>query len=280
MKNICRTSIGVLLLCFGLSSISKTVSADTDFKPDEPPQHIAWLGYAFTPAALPKYYENTKIGYYNFDFGMKIDSIAAGVGDMYWAHGFNFGTKPGHSGQGLQYGYTGLQIAADGRRKAIFSLWGGSIDPANPHCVQGHELGAVASCIMPYQWETGHQYRFRIWATSGDTSKSKGTWWGVWVMDTTTQQETFIAKIQAPEHFDWMSSASGFVEYWGPIPDKCATKLPYSKATYYNVKAEKDGYTGQISSSIPPASFALCAPDFLRAATCSGGQCVIEVGGN
>jgi len=243
--------------------------------PSTPPQHIVELPYSINSNSLPKYWNGTQTGYYNFDYGVTVDAVSPNTQFMFWANHFYFKNRQGSGGQG----YTGLQQRAGGERVVIFSLWGATIDPSNTHCKQGEELGAVASCIMPYDWKVGHRYRFRLWEIEDARKPNADEWWGAWVMDTTNNKETFIAKLKVPGRLDWLKAAQSFVEYYGPLPNRCNTPLPYTKATFHPMSVDKNTYKGTPRAELAPASFAACASKFLHKKTCTpSGGCVIETG--
>ena len=248
-----------------VSSLSLLMGNALARNPDEPPQHILEIAYKDLPSPLPKYQSGSRTGFYNLDFFETIDKAdTTQIHDMFWASGFYF------SGHGGAYGYTGLQVAGVGDMKIIFSIWGATIDPANKNCNQGQEVGAVASCIMPYAWKVGTKYRFRIWATglSKDVKgATDGEWWSAFVLDTATNKETFIARLKVPADYNWIGTPQGFVEYFGALPDKCATAVPAATAIYGVLQTNAGNYSSQATTSAEDPGFAACATNLLVSAS-------------
>lgn len=99
-------------------------------------------------------------------------------------------------------GYMGLQKDATSK-KAIFSIWDadtqtmarGMVEP----CVRfGHE-GSGASCIKPFNWQAGREYKLRVWRI-GTPSPAGKEQWGGWVIDYATGEETLIGIIEVDNH--------------------------------------------------------------------------------
>jgi Domain of unknown function (DUF3472) len=274
MKGIHLRKFSIILIVAAWITSYLNVHAAPPRNPQDPPQHIVEIPYKFKSASLPTYWSGTQTGHYNFDYHVSIDKMSSGVNSMFWANHFYFGNRSGSGGQG----YTGLQILHNGDKTAIFSIWGATIDPSNSNCQQGHELGAVASCIMPYDWKVGHKYRFRIWEIEDARKPDEDEWWGAWVYDVNTDKETFIAKLKVPGNLKWLKSAVSFVEYFGPLPQKCDTKIPYSKATFSLLQADKNTFEGTPTAELSPSSYFACASKLLKKKTCTPKSgCVIEV---
>jgi hypothetical protein len=259
-RGIVTSVVRGVIAAASLSLLAGSTASAAPRQPDDPPQHIVEVAYPNIPNPLPQSYNGTKKGFYNVDFFMTVDKAdMTVVHDMYWASGFYFS---GNS----KYGYMGLQVGAPGNTKIIFSIWGASIDSANTACVQGQEVGAVASCTMPYAWKVGTKYRFRIWATGNSKDASgnvDGEWWSAFILDTATNQEKFIARLKVPMDYNWIGVPQGFVEYYGALPDKCKTKVPATTAIYGEAKMNNGAFSGQPMPIPEDPNFAACAANLL-----------------
>ena len=99
-------------------------------------------------------------------------------------------------------GYMGLQKDSSGK-KAIFSIWDadtqtlarGMVAPCQRF---GHE-GSGASCITPFNWQPGREYKLRVWRL-GSLSPAGKEQWGGWVIDYATGEETLIGIIEVDNH--------------------------------------------------------------------------------
>ncbi len=117
-----------------------------------------------------------------------IDPTPAGYS---WAHLFFF--KNGGIGD--------LSIQSQGKRNAdnsigkvvVFSIWNSTVSEG-PACKLDSEVGGH-NCRLAYEWVKNRPYKLRVAKMSADTNVA---WWGSWVTDTVTQNETFIGKIQVP----------------------------------------------------------------------------------
>lgn len=81
-------------------------------------------------------------------------------------------------------------------KKAIFSVWDvaghESAKPISANCQRfGHE-GSGTSCIIPFAWKAGREYKLRVWVLD---SNSAGQNWGAWVVDYLTGEETLIGAV-------------------------------------------------------------------------------------
>jgi hypothetical protein len=161
-------------------------------------------------------------GFYNLDIsvypGNEPDVSHHGV---FYAH--QFGILQGSGG------YIGLQKDRNGKR-AIFSIWnaleaqgpgaGRSCRTYPPPCAGtfGGE-GEGYQTMVPYTWQPGHYYRYRVWTLSSD---ARGTWWGGWIIDETTRTETLIGTIRVPAAWQGLDRLSfTWVEYYGANAKTC-----------------------------------------------------------
>lgn len=101
-------------------------------------------------------------------------------------------------------GYMGLQTDPQGK-KAIFSIWDANTHTLShamvPSCTRfGHE-GTGTSCIIPFEWQAGREYKLRVWKLRdrSDTGKAQ---WGGWVIDYATGEETLIGVVEVDNDGD------------------------------------------------------------------------------
>lgn len=220
--------------------------------------------YAARPVTYTDYTFTVSGPFYNFDMYINWQ-YAPPSGYIYPAFNFMFQASqiPGNQGAG---GYMGIQLVGDpsvdpNAKKAIFSiwdLWDNSLgrwayaqpDPNSPQCARfGHE-GTGTYCLMNYNWVMGREYRLRIWVLNRD---AMGEWWGGWIHDTVTQQETQIGAIYLQNSssypgFGWLLRSSTFLEYFGG-PDSCDPQ-PYSRVLWRGPFANAYSYSAA-SAFIP-----------------------------
>lgn len=116
-------------------------------------------------------------------------------------------------------GYMGLQQDRDQGKKAIFSVWDvagrQTATPAAASCKRfGHE-GTGTSCIIPFAWKAGHEYKLRVWRLAGNPSTSSEQWGG-WVIDYTNGDETLIGVVE-------VANSAGYAGYGGLTGDTTTT---------------------------------------------------------
>jgi hypothetical protein len=179
-------------------------------------------------------------GFFNLDItvfpGNEPDVSHHGI---FYAH--QFGIRAGAGG------YVGLQKDGNGKR-AIFSIWDalaaggpGEGQPCGenaPPCAGpfGGE-GEGYQTMVPFEWEAGHYYTYRVWVLGSDTS---GTWWGGWIIDE-EGAETFIGEIKVPASWQWLDGYSiTWVEYYANSAASCS-ELGYSVVYFDHPTGDADG---------------------------------------
>jgi len=81
----------------------------------------------------------------------------------------------------------------------------------------------------------GHTYCLRIEACGVDEQENE--WWGAWIVDTSTSQETLIGKIKVPSSWQRLDDSSVvWVEYYGQV-NGC-NSIPYAKARFEQPTAD------------------------------------------
>lgn len=140
-------------------------------------------------------------------------------------------------------GYMGLQKDSSGK-KAIFSIWdadaqtfaGGVVPP----CARFDHEGAGASCITPFNWQPGREYKLRVWRI-GVPSPAGKEQWGGWVIDYATGEETLIGIIEVDNHrgLSGYGSLSGSTVatmenyQWGSQREFGCSQMPYFSASWF-----------------------------------------------
>jgi len=186
-------------------------------------------------------------GFYNFDVLLTIDVDPGVQSAYYWAHQFGF--KNGNSGyMGLQT--NGFMQGEWVGKMAIFSIWEAlEADPGpGASCEEFTGEGEDWSCRIKYNWVEGHTYCLRIKEVL-DVDTQENEWWGAWIIDTSTSQETLIGKIKVPNPWQWLDDSSVvWVEYYGQV-NGCAS-TPYSKARFEQPTADDGNFSPQKLTSI------------------------------
>ena len=178
-------------------------------------------------------------GFYNFDVLLTIDLDPGIQSPYYWAHQFGF-----ENGDG---GYMGLQTNGymQGEwvgKMAIFSIWDALEAEPGPGASSEEFTGEGEgwSCRIKYNWVEGHTYCLRIEACGIDEQENE--WWGAWIIDTSTSQETFIGKIKVPASWQGLSDLSVvWVEYYGQV-NGCNSPKPYTKARFEQPTADNASF--------------------------------------
>lgn len=171
-------------------------------------------------------------GFYNLDTYLTIDKAPATKSYYFWAQQFWF--DAGNGGyMGLQ---TGGSLAGKEQKIAIFSIWD-ALD-AKPGTGKDAYAGPFGGegvgycCKIAYDWKEATEYRLRLFEIADERKPNEPEWWGAWVMDTGTKEESFIGQIQVPASWNWMTSNTNFfVEYFLQVPS--CDQIPYAKATLH-----------------------------------------------
>ena len=177
-------------------------------------------------------------GFYNLDISVRpVSDPQVSYHGVFYAHQFQLRQGPG--------GYIGIQKDLRGKR-AIFSIWNalsargpGAGRPCTayaPPCAGtfGGE-GVGFQTMVPYEWQPGHAYRYRVWTTAADAN---GTWWGGWLIDDTIGRETLIGEILVPASVGWLDGTSySWVEYYGSRATSCG-QFGYSDVYFDRPRAD------------------------------------------
>lgn len=188
-------------------------------------------------------------GFYNLDTFLTIDKAPTMKSYYFWSMQFWF-----DSGNG---GYMGLQTGGNiaGQEKdkiAIFSIWDAlDAKPGNGKDAWAGTFGGEGvgySCRIAYDWNEGTEYRLRLFEIADSRYPNEPEWWGAWVMNMTTCEETFIGMILVPASWSWLTSGSNFfVEYFLSVPS--CDQIPYAKATLHTPTREN----GRVHPTGPPS---------------------------
>ncbi|KAI0560992.1 hypothetical protein FGB62_95g067 [Gracilaria domingensis] len=119
-------------------------------------------------------------GYYNLDMFITIDKEPTETSFYFWAMQLWFNNGDG-SYMGLQ---TGANLGGPDKKIAIFSIWNAL--NAKP----GHGKDAYAGTLGDCRF----------------TLPDQPEWWGAWVMDMETAQETFIGQIKVPASWRYVGA--------------------------------------------------------------------------
>ena len=177
-------------------------------------------------------------GFYNFDVLLTIDEDPGVQSAYYWAHQFHYKNE--------KVGYMGLQTNGHMqgewvRKMAIFSIWDALEAEPGPgaSCEWFTGEGEGWSCRIKYNWVEGHTYCLRIEACGIDEQENE--WWGAWIIDTSTSQETFIGKIKVPASWQRLDNYSAvWVEYYGQVND--CNSIAYAKAHFEQPTADNGDF--------------------------------------
>jgi hypothetical protein len=185
-------------------------------------------------------------GFSNFDVLLTIEVDPGIQSAYYWAHSFYFKNE--------EIGYMGLQTNGymQGEwvgKMAIFSMWDALVAEPGPgaSCEEFTGEGEGWSCRIKYSWVEGRIYDLRVGALGVDAQENE--WWGAWIIDTSSNQETYIGKIKVPGSWQWLDNSSAvWVEYYGQVNDCDST--PYAKASFEQPIADNGSFIPQNLTSI------------------------------
>ena len=160
---------------------------------------------------------NPNPNYYNYDHSIMVSLDPGTHSFYYWAIQFRFidGTA----------GYMGLQTdltdnnGSDIGKGINVAIWN-STDAKleNGAKVRPNTDGQPGKGLyMPYIWQEGVVYRFRIWELSTDDD---GIWWMFAVQDTSSKVEIQVGSIKTPPSMQRLDHSSVvWTEYYGPQRD-------------------------------------------------------------
>ena len=202
-----------------------------------PPQEQITPGYA--PYMWYEWPQLPVNGFYNFDVLLTIDLDPGVQSYYYWAHQFDFKNGDG--------GYMGLQTNGYMQggwvgKMALFSIWNALATEPGPgaSCNYFTGEGEGWSCQIKYNWVEGRTYCLRIEACGIDEQENE--WWGAWIIDTSTGQETLIGKIKVSSSWQWLDDSSVvWVEYYGQV-NGCNSLKPYAKARFEQPTADNGSF--------------------------------------
>jgi hypothetical protein len=213
-------------------------------------------------------------GFFNFDVELTIEKEAPPGYGLYWAHQFSFMDQASIGYMGLQQG---SHWAPGAGKIAIFAIWNALAAEEGPGCsctYFGNE-GEGWSCHVRYDWVEGRKYLLRIWTIAAEVAEAGGQWWGAWVSDTETREETFIGKILVPAEWKWLhSSVVWGAEYFTLNPTGPCSNAPYAAAVFGNPTADNgafEPYHATVKYSVCPNS---------NVTSVGGRGALLETGGN
>ena len=233
-NNILLLPVYVLLLIL-LSSCSGNGYIPVPTQEQITPGGMAYMWYDWPQLSVN--------GFYNFDVLLTIDVDPGVQSAYYWAHQFSF--KNG------EIGYMGLQTNGymQGEwvgKMAIFSIWDALAAEPGPgaSCEQFTGEGEGWSCRIPYNWIEGNIYCLRFWEVCCAEQPWEDEWWGAWIIDTSSNQETFLGKTKVPGSWQWLDNSSAvWIEYYGQVNDCAST--PYAKARFEQPTADNVSFMPQ-----------------------------------
>jgi hypothetical protein len=236
-----------------------------------PPQGYIDITQDFAAATAQKGAPN---GFYNMDWGLRLNSPVASHHGTFWSNQFNFlnsakGLPANHTG-GDQGGYLGVQALPEGRQMAIVSIWW-AVDArpgAGAKCLSDVEMwytddrpfqppitdatktdprrkvdgGPFRSCRLPVTLSQSVKYRLRVWQTETG-------WFGAWLINDATKQEQQIGELKVPRVWGGLEDGGGFMEQFGPMPNGCSS-IPASDTTFFPATADAGSLTAKLSASV------------------------------
>lgn len=206
-----------------------------EYIPEPPQGNLTPGGMAYAWYDWPQILSQ---GFSNFDVLLTIDIDPGIQSSYYWAHQFHFKNGDG--------GYMGLQTNGYMQgtwvgKMAIFSLWDALEAEPGPgaSCERFTGEGEGWSCRKKYNWVEGHIYGLRIKA--GDVDEQQNEWWGAWIIDASTKEETFLGRIKVPASWQRLDNSSVvWVEYYGKVIE--CNSIPYAEARFEQPTANDGGY--------------------------------------
>lgn len=232
MKRV-KALLLILLISILLSCLSGC--AGDGYIPEPPQGNLTPGGMAFYWYDWPQVSDK---GFDDFEVSLTVDIDPGIKSYYYWAHQFSF-----ENGDG---GYMGLQTngCMQGQwvgKMAIFSIWD-ALD-AKPGPGASFERftgeGEGWSCRKKYNWVEGHTYGLRIEKEEVDEKQNR--WWGAYIIDTTTGEETFLGRIKVPASWKGLDASSiVWVEYYGKVYN--CNSILYAEARFEQPTANSGSY--------------------------------------
>lgn len=178
-------------------------------------------------------------GFWNIDQQVRVNRKAY---HSFWAMQWGYTATPNEGG------YLGLQtdgIRFDGTRgdTAIVSLWNANASRGTCGAFSGE--GSGLSCRVPYAISTGVFYRYRLWRLESD---SGGQWWGAWLMNMSTGEDTHVGSIRVAGTKNLTTTPLNFSEYWGDAV--ACTSVPTSSTDFTQPAANSLGGGGYEFGSV------------------------------
>jgi len=230
-----RSNFFILLLVYISLLILLAGCSGNGYFPVPPQEQITPGGMAYVWYDWPQPSGN---GFSNFDVLLTIEEDPGIQSAYYWAHSFYFKNK--------EIGYMGLQTNGymQGEwigKMAIFSIWDALAAEPGPgaSCEEFTGEGEGWSCRIKYNWAEGRIYDLRVGALGIDEQENE--WWGAWIIDTSSNQETYIGKIKVPASWQWLDNSSAvWVEYYGQVNDCASTS--YAKVRFEQPTADNGSF--------------------------------------
>lgn len=237
----------------------------------------------------PVYWGGKQKGFASLEFPFTLSSDSSAIQGTFWAFDFSFGASSNslpanhvnykNSDQG---GYIGLQAGGNYGNQvkdiAIFSIFWAErfVAGANAKCSQSNEIwyaddnpwspqitdvkntdqsrkiagGPYTSCRLPVPLKKGGHYKLKINEIADARKPDDPEWWGAWFIDTDTNKEHYIGKIQVPGSWKWLnSSVGGFIEHFKSMPNDCGS-IPGSAASYDQALADNAKYRSKLAMSV------------------------------
>ena len=163
---------------------------------------------------------------YNTELSFVVNHDPGFPSYYYWAHFFVFKNSTPID---LRYGYTGLQTVGN-IKKVIFSIWNAT-EAIGRGCRPFVEDGTGYQCLIDYDWQEGHTYRFKVWKLLSD---STGDWWGSWVEDVETGKTENIGLIKSAPNGGSIRESWLFDEYFAKVPN--CEAMRFASITYKNLR--------------------------------------------
>lgn len=190
--------------------------------------------------------------HYNLDSHIFVSNEVDRSKNPAWFMAHQFAPANGSPG-----GYVGIQIdnntgwtsVPNTGKRAIFSWWGASgatcSSVPGAICRPFSGEGEGYQTMIPYEWETGRDYRVRVWVlgTNPDGTET----WGAWIQDGSTGVDTPIGYIRVPQTFGWLDSGVNWNEWYAGHRPTCAD-IPYLGAFYHKLR----GNNSTTNASYPP----------------------------